>query len=199
LVRFWGETMTGLKRSRSRPYQKNDNRFVEQKNDTLVRQYFGPIRLETPEPTGCATRECAASAAERECLERDQGWWKTLCRPDGSLPMSVHSERKGGVEPVGVKDCGRERHHVSEWSRQRVDGETFTGSMPVPLASVRTPANDGGHAGAEEREVVHLCLSLHLFWQTLSPGGRGTKGRPGARAIAPLRTMRDHRHRVTPA
>lgn len=49
LVRFWGETITGLKLSRSRPYQKNDNRFVEQKNDTLVRQYFGTSRLETPE------------------------------------------------------------------------------------------------------------------------------------------------------
>jgi len=49
LVRFWGETITGLKLSRSRPYQKNDNRFVEQKNETLVRQYFGTIRLETAE------------------------------------------------------------------------------------------------------------------------------------------------------
>jgi len=48
-VRFWGETITGLKLSRSRPYQKNDNRFVEQKNETLVRQYFGTIRLETAE------------------------------------------------------------------------------------------------------------------------------------------------------
>lgn len=37
LVRFWGEEITGLTLSRSRPYQKNDNRFVEQKNDTLVR------------------------------------------------------------------------------------------------------------------------------------------------------------------
>lgn len=49
LVRFWGEAITGLKLSRSRPYHKNDNRFVEQKNDTLVRQYFGTIRLETPD------------------------------------------------------------------------------------------------------------------------------------------------------
>lgn len=39
LVRFWGEAITGLMLSRSRPYQKNDNRFVEQKNATLVRQY----------------------------------------------------------------------------------------------------------------------------------------------------------------
>lgn len=49
LLRFWGEAITGLKLSRSRPYHKNDNRFVEQKNDTLVRQYFGTIRLETTE------------------------------------------------------------------------------------------------------------------------------------------------------
>jgi hypothetical protein len=49
LVRFWGETITGLQLSRSRPYQKNDKRFVEQKNETLVRHYFGTMRLETAE------------------------------------------------------------------------------------------------------------------------------------------------------
>jgi hypothetical protein len=35
--------------SRSRPYQKNDNRMVEQKNDTVVRQYFGHLRLDPAE------------------------------------------------------------------------------------------------------------------------------------------------------
>ena len=49
LVRFWGEQITGLTLSRSRPYQKNDNRFVEQKNDTLVRAYLGHGRLDSPE------------------------------------------------------------------------------------------------------------------------------------------------------
>jgi hypothetical protein len=48
LVRFWGERVPGLTLSRSRPYHKNDNRFVEQKNDTLVRAYFGNARLDTP-------------------------------------------------------------------------------------------------------------------------------------------------------
>jgi hypothetical protein len=47
LVRFWGEAITGLKLSRSRPYHKNDNRLVEQKNDTLVRAYLGYGRLDT--------------------------------------------------------------------------------------------------------------------------------------------------------
>jgi len=41
MVRFWGEELTGLRLSRSRPYHKNDNRWVEQKNDTLVRAYLG--------------------------------------------------------------------------------------------------------------------------------------------------------------
>ena len=53
LVRIWGEEITGLQLTRSRPYQKNDNRFVEQKNDTLVRAYLGQARLDTAE-------QCAA-------------------------------------------------------------------------------------------------------------------------------------------
>lgn len=48
LVRIWGEEITGLTLSRSRPYQKNDNRFVEQKNATLVRAFLGQARLDTP-------------------------------------------------------------------------------------------------------------------------------------------------------
>ena len=53
LIRIWGEAIAGLQLSRSRPYQKNDNRFVEQKNDTLVRAYLGQARLDTAE-------QCAA-------------------------------------------------------------------------------------------------------------------------------------------
>jgi hypothetical protein len=49
LVRIWGEAITGLTLTRSRPYRKNDNRFVEQKNDTLVRAYLGQARLDTAE------------------------------------------------------------------------------------------------------------------------------------------------------
>lgn len=37
----------GLEFSRSRPYQKNDNCFVEQKNSTHVRQLFGHLRYDT--------------------------------------------------------------------------------------------------------------------------------------------------------
>jgi hypothetical protein len=47
LLRFWPQAIPGVALSRSRPYQKNDNRFVEQKNATLVRSYLGQVRLDT--------------------------------------------------------------------------------------------------------------------------------------------------------
>jgi hypothetical protein len=45
--RFWGDDVKGIRLSRSRPYQKNDNRFVEQKNSTLIRAYLGHDRFDT--------------------------------------------------------------------------------------------------------------------------------------------------------
>lgn len=47
LLRFWPEVVTGVSLSRSRPYQKNDNRHVEQKNSSLVRAYLGFARLDS--------------------------------------------------------------------------------------------------------------------------------------------------------
>lgn len=47
LVRCWGEELTGLTLSRSRPDHKHDNRFVEQQNATLVRAYLGHGRRDT--------------------------------------------------------------------------------------------------------------------------------------------------------
>ena len=47
MLRFWGEIVEGVKISRSRPYQKNDNRNVEQKNSTLVRAYLGYDRIDS--------------------------------------------------------------------------------------------------------------------------------------------------------
>jgi hypothetical protein len=54
--RFWHEKVSGVHLSRSRPYHKNDNRNVEQKNQTLVRQYFGNLRLETAEQIAAGNR-----------------------------------------------------------------------------------------------------------------------------------------------
>ena len=47
LIRFWGNAFPDAELSRSRAYQKNDNRFVEQKNSSLVRNYLGNERFDT--------------------------------------------------------------------------------------------------------------------------------------------------------
>jgi len=47
MLRFWGDVVRGVTLSRSRPYHKNDNPRVEQKNSTLVRAYLGYERLDS--------------------------------------------------------------------------------------------------------------------------------------------------------
>ena len=56
MVRLWGDTVQGVEFSRSRPYHKNDNRNVEQKNSTLVRAYLGYDRLDSVAQTLAANR-----------------------------------------------------------------------------------------------------------------------------------------------
>jgi len=51
LISFWEDTIKGAELSRSRPYFKNDNRFVEQKNSTEIRAYVGYDRLDTVDQT----------------------------------------------------------------------------------------------------------------------------------------------------
>ena len=48
LLRYWKHKLSTLQVSRSRPYQKNDNRFVEENNHSLIRAYIGHDRLDTP-------------------------------------------------------------------------------------------------------------------------------------------------------
>jgi hypothetical protein len=47
LRRFFRDSVLGVTLSRSRPYHKNDNRNVEQKNSPLVRAFLGYDRLDT--------------------------------------------------------------------------------------------------------------------------------------------------------
>jgi hypothetical protein len=47
LLGFWEDKVRDVFLSRSRPYQKNDNRIVEQKNSSLIRKYLGYDRLDT--------------------------------------------------------------------------------------------------------------------------------------------------------
>jgi hypothetical protein len=51
LYRFWQEAAGDPTLSRGRPYHKNDQRFVEQKNSSLVRAYLGQQRLDSAAQT----------------------------------------------------------------------------------------------------------------------------------------------------
>jgi len=51
LLRFWKKALPKVRLSRNRPYHKNDNRFVEQRNYFLVRAYIGYDRLDTVKQT----------------------------------------------------------------------------------------------------------------------------------------------------
>jgi hypothetical protein len=55
MARFWA-AYPEIEISRSRPYHKNDNRSVEQKNSSLVRYYVGDIRLDTVAQTQALER-----------------------------------------------------------------------------------------------------------------------------------------------
>ena len=56
LLHFWKETVKGVHLSRSRPYHKNDNPFVEQRNGHPIRTYLGYDRLDTVAQTHAVNR-----------------------------------------------------------------------------------------------------------------------------------------------
>jgi hypothetical protein len=108
LLRFWGDSVPGLQLSRSRPYHKNDNRFVEQKNATLVRAYFGDARLDTP-----------AQGAALNALYERLWLYYNLCQPVLHL-----------VEKTAVGTQIRRR-----WDTAQTPYERLAGTSALPLAA----------------------------------------------------------------
>jgi hypothetical protein len=51
LMHYFQQQLPDMRLSRSRPYRKNDNRYVEQRNGHLVRRYVGYGRLDTVQQT----------------------------------------------------------------------------------------------------------------------------------------------------
>ena len=56
LLAYWATEVEKAHLSRSRPFFKNDNRIVEQKNSSLVRAFFADYRLDTTVQTLAANR-----------------------------------------------------------------------------------------------------------------------------------------------
>lgn len=53
LYRYWHELVPNLRVSRSKPYPKNDNRFIEENNHSLIRAYIGHSRFDSLEQLHC--------------------------------------------------------------------------------------------------------------------------------------------------
>lgn len=47
LQKHWKQLVPNLDVTRSKPYRKNDNRFVEENNNSLIRAYIGPSRFDS--------------------------------------------------------------------------------------------------------------------------------------------------------
>jgi len=47
LLKHWKELVPDLDVTRSKPYRKNDNRFIEENNNSLIRAYVGPSRFDS--------------------------------------------------------------------------------------------------------------------------------------------------------
>ena len=71
MLRFWGERLPGVILTRSRPYQKNDNPHVEQKNRTLIRFYLGDLRLDTVAHVLAANLEALRDATNPRQLRQE--------------------------------------------------------------------------------------------------------------------------------
>ncbi len=126
LVRFWGQAIIDVQLSRSRPFHKNDNRFVEQKNDTLVRAYLGHRRLDTP--------------AQAEALNDLYDWMWTYYNLFQPVLHLVEKE----VVPDAAGGRGRLRRHwdlaTTPYQRLRATG-TLQSAEHERLAALHAQTN----------------------------------------------------------
>jgi hypothetical protein len=103
LLRYFQERKKAVGFTRSRPYKKNDNGHVEQKNWTHVRQLLGYERLEDPALVG------AINDLYREC-------WEPLTLPRKSVRGSLKErERKWKQHKAGMRGATTASSRKTPW------------------------------------------------------------------------------------
>jgi hypothetical protein len=63
-VRFFGEREKPVFLTRSRPYHKNDNAHVEQRNASHIRVQFGHERYDNPQVVGLINTLCKGALGQ---------------------------------------------------------------------------------------------------------------------------------------
>ena len=167
LLRFFKETVKGVKLSRSRPYHKNDNRFVEQKNSTLVRAYLGNDRLDTVAQTLAVNQ-----------LYRKMWIYYNLFQPVMRLAEKIVTPVEGQLARV------RRRHDQARTPFDRLCAtEAISNQRREQLETLRHQTNPRQlrqeiydlidyifslpNAIPEQAENVYLTLTTHPDLQTL--------------------------------
>lgn len=94
MLRFFGDTLQGVDLSRSRPYQKNDNRFVEQKNHTWVRSFFGRARFDTRAHQGWLDALYERRRVYDHLFQLCCAWWKKSRFRRPSCAIAVNGAKR---------------------------------------------------------------------------------------------------------
>jgi len=88
LLTYWEQAVPGLTLSRTRPFRKNDNPFVEEKNGSLVRGYIGFARLDTVAQTNLLNQIYDRMWLLHNFFHPVMRLQDKRCRADGTLARS---------------------------------------------------------------------------------------------------------------
>jgi hypothetical protein len=172
LIRYWRDVVRNVKLTRSRPYQKNDNRFVEQKNATLVRAYLGTMRLDSVMQTWALNQ-----------LYDDMWLYYNLFQPVMHL-----TEKQVCITEDGTQRC-RRRFDVARTPFDRLSETTApSNEAREHLSAVRAQINPRQLRRSIQAQLMHLSAlpgavpgQTEDVYQTLSipidPIERGTASR----------------------
>jgi len=155
LKRLYPELVPGLQLSRSRPYQKNDNRFVEQKNDSLVRQYVGYARLDTPE-----------QVAALDALYVDMGVYYNLFQP--VLRLTEKTPRTERTDPQGQTTRMYRRWDLAQTPFQRL---AATGQLTEKARQRLQTAYDHTNPLALRQRIYDQLAALRALPRRAAGGG----------------------------
>ena len=144
LLRFWGEQFSDAQISRSRPYQKNDNRFVEENNASLVRAYVGYQRLDTIAQTLLLnkfyTKLCLYHNFFQPCMRQIEKIYPTN---SGTRSIRKHDIARtpfdrylasGLLSPIEKARLSAMRMHINPMQLREEIEETLTQLAQLPMA-----------------------------------------------------------------
>jgi hypothetical protein len=156
LLTFFKQAVKGVQITRSRPWQKNDNPHVEQRNDSLVRAYLGYDRLDSVAQAQAANQlydqmwlywsTCASKPIRATCTARSTRSWTMSwrCQPPIARRTSTPPWR-----PWRNPCPGRWARCLSR--NQRADGQVDNGPSDGSCPLAHSPYDDDDCANPKER------------------------------------------------